>query len=137
VASKAIQKAKESGADVVMVDTAGRMQDNEPLMRSLAKLVTINSPDRVFFVGEALVGNMGVDQLQKFNKALIDNQSTRNPRVIDGIVLTKYDTIGDKVGASVSMVYSTGKPIVFVGVGQTYLDLRKVNTKALVNALIR
>mmetsp|Transcript_28523 Transcript_28523/g.71585 ORF Transcript_28523/g.71585 Transcript_28523/m.71585 type:complete len:121 (-) Transcript_28523:778-1140(-) len=120
-----------------MVDTAGRMQDNEPLMRSLAKLVTINSPDRVFFVGEALVGNMGVDQLQKFNKALIDNQSTRNPRVIDGIVLTKYDTIGDKVGASVSMVYSTGKPIVFVGVGQTYLDLRKVNTKALVNALIR
>jgi len=66
VASKAIQKAKESGADVVMVDTAGRMQDNEPLMRSLAKLVTINSPDRVFFVGEAL-------DLRKVNtKALVN-----------------------------------------------------------------
>lgn len=137
VANDAIRKAKEGGFDVVLIDTAGRMQDNEPLMRALAKLVEVNRPDRLFFVGEALVGNDAVDQLKKFNAALADNQASAKPRLIDGIVLTKFDTIDDKVGAAVSMVYTTGQPIVFVGVGQTYMDLRKMNTKALVRALLR
>lgn len=137
VANDAIRKAKELGYDVVLVDTAGRMQDNEPLMRALSKLVEVNRPDRLFFVGEALVGNDAVDQLTKFNQALTDHQSSAKPRLIDGIVLTKFDTIDDKVGAAVSMVYSTGQPIVFVGVGQTYMDLRKLNTKSLVKALLK
>lgn len=137
VAADAIRRAKEINYDVVLVDTAGRMQDNEPLMRALAKLVEVNRPDRLFFVGEALVGNDAVDQLTKFNAALTDHQSGARPRLIDGIVLTKFDTIDDKVGAAVSMVYTTGQPIVFVGVGQTYMDLRKINTKSLVKALLR
>eukprot|EP00178_Gracilaria_changii_P002864 TRINITY_DN141_c0_g1_i1.p1 TRINITY_DN141_c0_g1~~TRINITY_DN141_c0_g1_i1.p1 ORF type:complete len:602 (+),score=123.47 TRINITY_DN141_c0_g1_i1:9849-11654(+) len=137
VAADAIRRAKELQYDVVLVDTAGRMQDNEPLMRALAKLVQVNRPDRVLFVGEALVGNDAVDQLSKFNRALMDFQTGADARVIDGIVLTKFDTIDDKVGAAVSMVYATGQPIVFVGVGQTYTDLRKVNTRALVRALLR
>mmetsp|Transcript_15734 Transcript_15734/g.27597 ORF Transcript_15734/g.27597 Transcript_15734/m.27597 type:complete len:114 (+) Transcript_15734:168-509(+) len=113
------------------------MQHNEPLMRALAKLVTVNQPDRIFFVGEALVGNDAVDQLKSFNASLVDFQNNPKPRLIDGIILTKFDTIDDKVGAAVSMVYTTGQPIVFVGVGQTYMDLRKVSTEALVNALLR
>lgn len=137
VAADAIRRAKELHFDVVLVDTAGRMQDNEPLMRALAKLVQVNRPDRLFFVGEALVGNDAVDQLTKFNAALTDHQSGMNPRLIDGIVLTKFDTIDDKVGAAVSMVYTTGQPIVFVGIGQTYMDLRKLNTKSLVKALLK
>lgn len=137
VAMDATRKAKELGYDVVLVDTAGRMQDNEPLMRALAKLVEVNQPDRLFFVGEALVGNDAVDQLTKFNAALTDHQKGARPRLIDGIVLTKFDTIDDKVGAAVSMVYTTGQPIVFVGVGQTYMDLRKINTKSLVKALLK
>lgn len=137
VAADAIRKAKELKYDVVLVDTAGRMQDNEPLMRALAKLVEVNRPDRLFFVGEALVGNDAVDQLTKFNAALTDHQSGGNPRLIDGIVLTKFDTIDDKVGAAVSMVYTTGQPIVFIGIGQTYMDLRKMNTKSLVKALLK
>uniref|UniRef100_A0A7S1XAB4 SRP54-type proteins GTP-binding domain-containing protein n=1 Tax=Compsopogon caeruleus TaxID=31354 RepID=A0A7S1XAB4_9RHOD len=137
VANEAIRHARSRLMDVVLVDTAGRMQDNEPLMRALAKLVAVNKPDRVFFVGEALVGNEAVDQLTKFNQALIDHQPGNNPRTIDGIVLTKFDTIDDKVGAAVSMVYTTGQPIVFVGVGQTYMDLRKVDTTALVAALLK
>lgn len=48
---------------MVLVDTAGRMQDNAPLMTALAKLITVNTPDLVLFVGEALVGNEAVDQL--------------------------------------------------------------------------
>ena len=95
---EAINYARQSKNDVVLVDTAGRMQDNEPLMRSLAKLITVNDPDLVLFVGEALVGNEAVDQLVKFNQALSDySPSQTNPHLIDGIVLTKFDTIDDKV----------------------------------------
>ena len=61
------------------------------------QLITVNQPDLVLFVGEALVGNEAVDQLVKFNQALADNSDRREPRLIDGILLTKFDTIDDKV----------------------------------------
>eukprot|EP01063_Lacrimia_lanifica_P024072 TRINITY_DN32042_c0_g1_i1.p1 TRINITY_DN32042_c0_g1~~TRINITY_DN32042_c0_g1_i1.p1 ORF type:complete len:597 (+),score=241.30 TRINITY_DN32042_c0_g1_i1:56-1846(+) len=137
VAKNAIIRAKKEGYDVCLIDTAGRMQDNEPLMRSLAKLMHTNKPDLVLFVGEALVGNDGVDQLKKFNQSLRDHTPPGHPvRGIDGIVLTKFDTIDDKVGAAISMVYQSGQPIVFVGVGQSYQDLRALNPKVVVQALI-
>lgn len=64
----------------------------------LFKLIRVNSPDLVLFVGEALVGNEAVDQLTKFNQALADHAgSGQAARLIDGIVLTKFDTIDDKV----------------------------------------
>lgn len=137
IAMEAIRHAKDSAVDVVLIDTAGRMQDNEPLMRALAKLIKVNEPDLVLFVGEALVGNEAVDQLVKFNQALADYSSNENPHIIDGIVLTKFDTIDDKVGAAISMTYITGQPIVFVGTGQTYTDLKKLNAKAVVHALMK
>jgi len=137
VAAEAISFAKDNRIDVVLVDTAGRMQDNEPLMRALSKLMRVNDPDLVLFVGEALVGNEAVDQLVKFNRALADFSDQANPRLIDGIVLTKFDTIDDKVGAAVSMAYITGQPIVFVGTGQTYTDLRALDSRAVVAALMK
>lgn len=137
IAMEAIRFAKDSGIDVVLVDTAGRMQDNEPLMRALAKLIKVNEPDLVLFVGEALVGNEAVDQLVKFNQALADFSSSNNPHIIDGIVLTKFDTIDDKVGAAISMTYITGQPIVFIGTGQTYTDLKALNANAVVHALMK
>lgn len=60
--------AEENDIDVVLIDTAGRMQNNERLMRSLVKLVNQNNPNFILFVGEALVGNDGVDQLVEFNR---------------------------------------------------------------------
>lgn len=137
IAMEAIRYASETKKDVVLIDTAGRMQDNEPLMRALAKLIKVNDPDIVLFVGEALVGNEAVDQLVKFNRALSDHSSSSNPHVIDGIVLTKFDTIDDKVGAAISMTYITGQPIVFVGTGQTYTDLKALNANAVVHALMK
>lgn len=150
--------AKQNGFDVVLIDTAGRMQDNEPLMRALAKvrcresqephaarashrltpfpvtlhsccicllaiithmtyvahthaqLIAVNQPDKIIFVGEALVGNEAVDQLTKFNRSLRDfsarggrgagSGSTKGKgegRGVDGMILTKFDTIDDKV----------------------------------------
>ena len=135
IAKEAIEEAKKEGYDCVLIDTAGRMQDNEPLMKSLAKLVDINQPDAILFVGEALTGNDSVDQLTKFNQALIDNSKKDNPRTIDGILLTKFDTVDDKVGAALTMVYTTGKPIVYVGTGQKYINLKKLNVNNVLNAL--
>lgn len=140
IAMEAINYARNNQFNCVMVDTAGRMQDNEPLMRQLAKLIKINTPDLTLFVGEALVGNEAVDQLTKFNKSLLDcgcrvEGSSRS--AIDGIVLTKFDTIDDQVGAAISMTYVTGQPIVFVGVGQTYRDLKQLDAKAVTRALMR
>jgi len=137
IAGDAIAHAKDHNIDVVLVDTAGRMQDNEPLMRALAKLVNVNKIDLVLFVGEALVGNDGVDQLVKFNKALADLSTTNPPRVVDGIILTKFDTIDDKVGAAISMVYSTGQPIVFLGTGQHYTDIKKMNVHTIIKTLLK
>ncbi|GAY48564.1 hypothetical protein CUMW_112660 [Citrus unshiu] len=131
VAKEAIQEATRNGSDVVLVDTAGRMQDNEPLMRALSKLIYLNNPDLVLFVGEALVGNDAVDQLSKFNQKLADLSSSPNPQLIDGILLTKFDTIDDKVGAALSMVYVSGAPVMFVGCGQSYTDLKKLNVKSI------
>ncbi|KOX70543.1 Signal recognition particle receptor subunit alpha like protein [Melipona quadrifasciata] len=137
IAMEAIRFAKDSKIDVVLVDTAGRMQDNEPLMRALTKLIKVNEPDLVLFVGEALVGNEAVDQLVKFNQALADHSQSNNPHIIDGIVLTKFDTIDDKVGAAISMTYITGQPIIFIGTGQTYTDLKSLNAKVVVHALMK
>ncbi|XP_069569602.1 signal recognition particle receptor subunit alpha [Brachyistius frenatus] len=137
IAMEAIAYARNHAFDVVLVDTAGRMQDNAPLMVALAKLIAVNMPDLVLFVGEALVGNEAVDQLVKFNQALADHSMSEKPHLIDGIVLTKFDTIDDKVGAAISMTYTTGQPIVFVGTGQTYNDLRSLNARAVVGALMK
>ncbi|CAG8532510.1 8695_t:CDS:10 [Paraglomus occultum] len=137
IAKDAISYAKTNRFDVVLIDTAGRMQDNEPLMRALAKLVTVNDPDKIIFVGEALVGNEAVDQLTKFNQALKDFSGLQNPRQIDGIILTKFDTIDDKVGAALSMTYTTGQPILFVGTGQTYTDLKNMKIGHVVQSLIK
>merc|ERR1712137_1497273 len=142
IAAAAIRKAQQDGMNVVLVDTAGRMQDNEPLMKALSSLVHYNNPDLVLFVGEALVGNDGVHQLQNFNRSLelLSTKTTtkiQKDTIIDGVMLTKFDTIDDEVGAAVSMVYSTGIPIIFVGVGQHYQDIKKLNVGVIVKALMK
>jgi len=91
-------------------------------------------------VGEALVGNEAVDQLSKFDRALRDFSSvgggTGTGRGIDGTLVTKWDTVDDKVGAALSMTYVTGQPIIFVGCGQTYTDLRQLRVGNVVQALL-
>ena len=132
VAKAAINKATEDGNDVVLVDTAGRMQNNVPLMKALAKLVTETSPDLVLFVCEALVGNDGMDQLTMFQKALTMGGHTRP---IDGIVLTKFDTVSDKVGAALTLTHLTGVPIAFCGTGQKYNHLKPLSVPFVIQSL--
>jgi len=136
VAANGIAYAKREKFDVVLVDTAGRMQNNGPLMAALAKLIDTNQPQLVLFVGEALVGSDGVDQVKMFNQALEDKSTAKVPRLLDGIILTKFDTIDDKVGAAISMAYTTGRPIFFIGTGQRYVDFKRLNVKRVVNSLM-
>jgi signal recognition particle receptor subunit alpha len=137
----AIAEARDTRHDdCVLIDTAGRMQNNEKLMRELAKLVQLNEPNLLLFVGEALVGNDGIDQLMMFNQALAKHIPTNRidgngKNGIDGIVLTKFDTIDDKVGATLSMSYKTGQPVMFVGTGQKYTHLKKLNVNAVIRSL--
>ncbi len=80
----------------------------------------------MIFVGEALVGNEAVDQLQKFDSALknysVASFGAGQGRGIDGMLVTKWDTVDDKVGAALSMTYVTGQPILFVGCGQVRIQ---------------
>lgn len=136
IAKEAIQQAALTGRDVVLVDTAGRMQDNEPLMRALAKLVSVNNPDKIIFVGEALVGNEALSQLSGFNQALRDFSNLQQARQIDAILLSKFDTVDDQVGAALSMVHLTSRPILFVGTGQTYRDLKTMSVELVLQSLL-
>ena len=133
IAQDAIKHAKENCFDLVLIDTAGRMQDNGPLMIALAKLINLNRPDRVIFVGEALVGHDALSQLSKFNAALLDHAA----KPIDALLLTKVDTIDDKIGAALSMTWIAKAPILFMGVGQTYTDLKRINVKQVVDLLLK
>lgn len=132
VAKAAIEEATKQGNDVVLVDTAGRMQNNLPLMKALGKLAAENQPDMVVFVGEALVGNDGVDQVQMFDKAIsFQNKSQK----VNAILLTKFDTVSDKVGAALTMTHVTNAPILFVGTGQKYHHLQKLSTASVIRSL--
>ena len=126
------------------------MQDNEPLMKALSRLIVLNQPDLVIFIGEALTGNDAADQLLKFNKSIVDLSPKDNIREIDAIILSKFDTVDEKgaffflsendnfflVGTAISLTYATGKPILFCGVGQKYTHLKKLNVKTVVHALL-
>ncbi|MFQ6094936.1 MAG: signal recognition particle-docking protein FtsY [Candidatus Bathyarchaeia archaeon] len=125
VAFDAVQHAKAHGINIVLIDTAGRMQTNRNLMQEMEKIVRVVKPDLVLFVGDALTGNDAVFQAEEFNKFVR----------IDGSVLTKVDA-DVKGGAAVSVSYITKKPILFIGTGQRYQDLEFFNPQFIVDRII-
>jgi len=124
VAFDAVKHAKAKNLDVVMIDTAGRMHNNEDLMRELEKLIRVNQPDLKIFVGEAITGNDCVEQAEYFNSKI----------GIDAIILAKAD-VDEKGGAFISVSYITKKPIIFIGTGQTYDDLKPFDKEIVIKGL--
>ena len=114
VAFDAVQHARAKGKELVLIDTAGRMQTNTNLMDEMKKIRRVSKPDLVVFVGDALTGNDATEQARKFNEA-ID---------IDGVILTKADA-DSKGGAALSVGYIIKKPIFFLGMGQSYDDIKE------------
>ncbi|OAA72147.1 signal sequence receptor alpha subunit [Cordyceps fumosorosea ARSEF 2679] len=130
VAKDAVTHAAQEGYDVVLIDTAGRRHNDQRLMSSLEKFAKFAQPDKILMVGEALVGTDSVAQARNFNAAF------GAVRSLDGFIISKCDTVGDMVGTLVSLVHATNVPVLFVGVGQHYSDLRNFSVKWAVEKLL-
>ena len=124
VAFDAIEHAKAKRRDVVLVDTAGRMQTNSNLMDEMKKIKKVAKPDLVMFVGDSLAGNDAVEQARAFDAAI----------GVDAIMLTKIDA-DSKGGAALSIAHTIGKPIAFVSNGQEYDQLIKFSAKWMMDRL--
>lgn len=125
VAYDAVAHAKARHIDVVLIDTAGRMQNNKNLLAEMQKIARVAEPDLKLFVGDALTGNDALSQAKEFNDAI----------AIDGSILTKIDA-DPSGGAALSITHVTGKPIVYVGTGQGYDDLQRFDPEWFARRLI-
>ena len=124
VAFDAIEHAKSKRKDVVLIDTAGRMQTNNNLIEEMKKIVRVAKPDLKIFVGDSLAGNDAIEQARVFDQAI----------GIDAIILTKIDTDA-KGGAALSIAHTINKPIAFVCNGQEYDDIVKFDTEWMIQRL--
>lgn len=124
VAYDAIEHAKARKADVVLIDTAGRNELNRNLMDEMKKIARVAKPDLVIFVGDSLGGNSVVEQAKQFNEAVR----------VDGVILTKLDADA-RGGAALSISHAIGAPILFVGVGQGYEDLKPFDERWFVDRI--
>lgn len=124
VAFDAVKHAQAKNIDIVLIDTAGRMHSNVNLMEEMEKIIRVAKPDLKIFVGESITGNDCTEQAQKFNESI----------GIDGIVLSKAD-VDEKGGAAISVSHVTGKPILYLGIGQNYEDLKEFDPSIVLKSL--
>lgn len=112
IAKDALDEAKRQGADVLIVDTAGRLHIDEQLMEELQKIKAEVKPDEILLVVDSMTGQDAVNVAETFNQKLD----------ITGVIITKLD--GDtRGGAALSIKAVTGKPIKFVGSGEKMEDI--------------
>ena len=125
IAAEAVRHAKTYGNDIVILDTAGRLHIDEPLMAELKEIKKTVSPDEILLVVDAMTGQDAVNVAESFD-AQLD---------IDGVILTKFD--GDtRGGAALSVKYITGKPIKFVGVGEKFTDLEPFHPDRMASRIL-
>jgi len=125
VAFDAINSAKAHNIQVVLIDTAGRQETNTNLMNELKKIARVTNADLKIFVGETIAGKTLLEQAKEFNKEL----------GLDCFILTKID-VDIKGGSMISLLCELKKPILFLGAGQSYADLKEFNEKEIINQII-
>ncbi len=126
VAGRALEKATEDGRSALIVDTAGRLQIDEPMMDELRRLEETLDPAEILLVADAMTGQEAVRIAEGFDDAL----------GLTGVVLTKMD--GDaRGGAALSIHGVTGKPIKFVGVGEGVDDLDSADPERLAGRILQ
>ncbi|MBI4360860.1 signal recognition particle-docking protein FtsY [Candidatus Micrarchaeota archaeon] len=125
VAFDAIAHAQAKKLDAVLIDTAGRQETNYNLLKEMEKINRVVNPDLKLFVGEAVAGHALVEQAKAFHVSL----------KLDGVILTKVDCDA-KGGTSFSVAHEVGVPIVLVGVGQEYGDLKPFDAAWLVSNVL-
>jgi fused signal recognition particle receptor len=121
----AVEYAEANDVDVVLGDTAGRLHTSNDLMEQLSKIDRVVDPDMTLFVDEAVAGQDAVRRAREFDDAA----------AFDGAVLTKADA-DSQGGAAISVAQVTGKPVLFLGTGQGYDDLRRFDPEELVADLL-
>lgn len=126
VAYDAVNHAKAHGINVVLIDTAGRIQTNRNLMNELAKVKRVVNPDMTILTVDSLTGNDAVMQAEEFHKSVN----------IDATILTKVDA-DVKGGSALSVTYVTKKPILFIGTGQKYEDLEEFDPETFVQMILK
>jgi fused signal recognition particle receptor len=126
VAYDTISHAKAHGINVVLIDTAGRMQTNRNLMSELEKIKRVVKPDMTVLTVDSLTGNDAIMQAEEFHKSVS----------IDSTILTKVDA-DVKGGSALSVTYVTQKPILFIGTGQAYDDLEQFDPEKFVEMILR
>jgi fused signal recognition particle receptor len=124
VSRDALEYASKHYIDVVLIDTAGRMQTAKNLMDEIGKIVKVIKPDVKLFVGDSLSGNDTINQAREFFSYT----------EFDGAILTKTDADA-KGGSAISISYITSKPIIYLGVGQGYDDIIKFNRERFVETI--
>ena len=121
----AVEYAEANDIDIVLGDTAGRLHTDEGLMDQLEKIDRVVGPDMTLFVDEAVAGQDAVNRAREFNDAA----------EIDGAILTKADADSNG-GAAISIAHVTGKPILFLGVGQGYDDVERFDPEQMIDRLL-
>ncbi|EAJ8847378.1 signal recognition particle protein [Campylobacter coli] len=125
VAQQALEKAKNSMADVLLVDTAGRLAIDEALMNELKAVKNVLNPDEIFYVADAMSGQDGVKTASSFNELL----------GITGVILSKFDA-DTKGGIALGITKQIGIPLRFVGVGEKIADLEIFIPERIVNRIM-
>jgi fused signal recognition particle receptor len=124
VAVDAINKAASLRANFVIIDTAGRTEVDRGLLEEMRKIKRVAKPDYVIYIGDALAGNVAVNQARMFDEVV----------GVDFVVLAKLDADA-KGGSAVSISHATGKPLLFVCTGQELDDLDDNPRQRLLDAL--
>src|ERR671921_505919 len=126
VGRDAYDHAKKNHIDVVLMDTAGRMQTSKNLMDEMGKIVRVVKPDVKLFIGDALAGNDTINQAREFF------QYTN----FDGAILTKIDADA-KGGSALSIVHITSRPVIYLGIGQGYDDIIPFDVGRFIDSIFR
>jgi fused signal recognition particle receptor len=124
VGRDAYDHAKKNHTDVVLMDTAGRMQTSKNLMDEMGKIVRVVKPDVKLFIGDALAGNDTINQAREFF----------HYTNFDGAILTKVDADA-KGGSAISIAHITSRPIVYIGMGQGYDDIIPFDSNKFIESL--
>ncbi|HET6807801.1 MAG TPA: signal recognition particle-docking protein FtsY [Nitrososphaera sp.] len=124
VGRDAYDHAKKNHIDIVLMDTAGRMQTSKNLMDEMGKIVRVVKPDVKLFIGDALAGNDTINQAREFF----------HYTNFDGAILTKVDADA-KGGSAISIAHITSRPIVYIGMGQGYDDIIPFDSNKFIESL--
>jgi fused signal recognition particle receptor len=120
-----VQYAASHKIDVVLADTAGRFHTKANLMSQLDKIKRVMKPDLVIYVDEAVAGNDAVTRAFEFDKTI----------GADAVILTKAD-MDSRGGAAISIAHTIGKPLMFIGTGQSYDDIAPFEPAQVVEELL-